>query len=132
MIIIISIVLGIFFAIAIAALIIVNRKKAKEEPEKEEVASNPALDCCGAHEVCEVDKLKVNTSLIEYFNDEDLDTYKDIPEDDYSDEQIDEFREVLYTLKTNEINLWLISIERRKINLPAVLKDEARMLIAEG
>jgi hypothetical protein len=50
----------------------------------------------------------------------------------YSPEQIDEFREVLYTLKTEEIRYWLLSIERRKIELPDPLIDEARMLMAEA
>ncbi|HPR61665.1 MAG TPA: hypothetical protein PLF35_11995, partial [Prolixibacteraceae bacterium] len=57
--------------------------------------------------------------------------FKNIGEDAYTDKQIDQFREVLYTLKTDEIRYWLLSIERRNIQLPLPLRDEARMLMAE-
>lgn len=129
--IILAIALGLFVLVAMVVLIVVNRKKAKEKTTPE-VASNPASDCCGAHEVCEFDLIKMDESIIEYYEDEELDAYKNIDSTDYTDEQIDEFREVLYTLQTHEIRYWLLSIERRKINLPNILQEEARMLMAEG
>ncbi|MDA3881082.1 MAG: hypothetical protein PF436_11900 [Prolixibacteraceae bacterium] len=134
MVIILSIILGIFVIAAVAFLVIVNRKKAKNdktEGEPETVAA-PPLDCCGAHEVCEYDEIKMDESRIEYYDDEELDQFKHIASNDFDDLQIDQFREVLYTLKTDEIRYWLLSIERRKINLPSILQDEARMLMAEG
>lgn len=127
----IAIILGSFVVAAIVVLVVVNRKKSKETPANEE-QSNPDLDCCGAHEVCEFDLIKMDESRIEYYDDEELDVYKNIPANQYSNEQIDEIREVLYTLKTEEIRYWLLSIERRKINLPTILQEESRMLMAEG
>ena len=127
----IGVILGLFVAIAIVVLVLENRKRAKVS-EGEEKHSAPALDCCGAHEVCEFDEIKMDESRIEYYDDEELDRYKNIPSNSYTDEQIDEFREVLFTLKTHEIRYWLLSIERRKINLPSILQEEARMLMAEG
>jgi hypothetical protein len=46
-------------------------------------------------------------------------------------EQIDQLREVLYTLRPEEINKWLISIGRRHIHLPVILQQEVRQLMAE-
>ena len=119
-----------FVVVAIVVLVAVNKKKTGEQ--REETPSAPPLDCCGAHEVCEFDQIKMDESIIEYYDDEELDRYKNIGSNDYTDDQIDEFREVLFTLKKREIRYWLLSIERRKINLPAILQEEARMLMAEG
>lgn len=92
-----------------------------------------ASQCCGAHDVCEKEQMiRALRQKIEYFNDEELDAYQGIGEDDYTDEQIEEFREVLYTMQTNEIEDWLKSLSLRGVTLPILLKDEACQLIASG
>lgn len=131
--IVLGILVGVFAIAGILLLIKANKKENKKmTPEKQEGITTPADGCCGAHEICEFDKLKMNEKIIEYFEDEELDKYKTINEDAYSNEQIDQFRDILYTLKTNEIKNWLLSLERREIQLPSILKSEARMLINEA
>ena len=49
----------------------------------------------------------------------------------YSDEEIEEFREVLYTMRTDEVAGWLHSLELRRVNLPDELKDEVLLLVGE-
>jgi hypothetical protein len=127
----VGIIIGLFTVIGIALLVKVNRDRKKTNNVKEEVSA-PASDCCGAHEVCEFDQLKMDESIIEYYDDEELDIFKNIDEKEYTTSQIDQFREVLYTLKTHEIKNWLLSIERRKITLPSILVSEARFLMAEN
>ena len=39
-----------------------------------------------------------------------------------------EFAEVMYTMKPEEVKDWLVSLQRRDVNLPDQLKDEAIML----
>jgi hypothetical protein len=128
--IIVGIIVGLFTLIGIGVLIKVNQNRKKENPIQEE-ASTPASDCCGAHEVCEFDLIKADENRIEYYDDEELDEFKNINENAYNGDQIDQFRDVLYTLKTEEIRYWLLSIERRKINLPSILISEARFLMSE-
>lgn len=123
------ILLGFFVVSALLVLYRVNQKRQKEQNTVES-PSAPASDCCGAHEVCEYDEIKMDESRIEYYDDEELDAYSNMDVKDYTDEQIDQFREVLYTLKQEEIRYWLLSIERRKIALPTILLEEARMLMA--
>lgn len=123
--------LALFAIAALVILVVVNRKKAKLRTEKEE-PSTPASDCCGAHEVCELDEIKMDVNRIDYYEDEELDRLANTDPNTYTDNQIDELREVLYTLKPNEIRYWLVSIERRKIELPSILQEEARMLMAEA
>ena len=112
-----------------------SRWKAKEEeqPDTEVKESAPviAADCCGAHEVCDFDETDFNEEIILYFEDEELDKLRNVKESDLTAEQIDELREVLYTLKPSEIGKWLVSLGRRHIHLPAILQQEARQLIAE-
>lgn len=130
-----GIIIGIGFLLLtfIGLILIINaNKKDKKLNKEQEEAVVPPSDCCGAHEICEFDQMKVNESIIEYYDDEELDEYKNISEDAYTNNQIEQFREVLYTLKTDEIKFWLLSIERRNIQLPAILKSEARMLMAEA
>lgn len=127
---IVGISVGLFTILGIGILITGNKQRKSQNPVEEKISA-PASDCCGAHEICEFDQIKVDESIIEYYDDEELDEYKNMSGSDYTDNQIEQFREVLYTLKTGEIRYWLLSIERRKINLPSILISEARMLMAE-
>ena len=128
--IIIGIVVGLFAIAGIVVLIKVNR--GAEKTIKKEEVSTPVSNCCGAHEVCDFDEIKADITRIEYYDDEELDEFKNIKENDYTTNQIEQFRDVLYTLQIHEIRYWLLSIERRHINLPSILVSEARMLMAEG
>lgn len=126
-------ILAAMFVLMAAATFISNRFfKKKETPEAEETPVEIPMDCCGAHEVCEFEEMLQNPTEIVYFEDEELDRYQGIPADHYNDTQIDEFRDVLYTLKGDEIRMWLLSIERRKVQLPNILRQEAFQLIAES
>ena len=88
-------------------------------------------ECCGEHEVCEKGKIKrALRTDIEYFDDEELDRYRGIAADEYSDEAVEEFREVLYTMYPTEVDDWLKSLELREVNLPDALKDEVFMLMS--
>ena len=94
----------------------------------------PSLDdddeCCGEHEVCEKGKIKrALRTDIEYFDDEELDRYRGTAPDEYDDEAVEEFREVLYTMYPTEIEDWLKSLELREVALPNALKDELFMLL---
>lgn len=115
----------------IAALIVAwftSRGGSKEDAaEIKEVAD----DCCGAHEVCEADSLLSASDAIEYYNDEELDCFTDCKASSYSDNDIEEFRDVLYTLKESEVAGWLKSMQLRRIELPFVIRDEALMIVEE-
>ncbi len=111
--------------IIVALFTFINRRKHPEEPD---TTVAPPADCCGAHAVCEKGLKKANPR-IDYFEDEELDAYRQIPADAYTDAQIEEFRDILYTLRPEEVEEWLISLEKREINLPLILRQEAIELI---
>lgn len=121
----IYIILGITGLLIIVALFTFLFRKKQEEPE--EITAPPA-ECCGAHAICEKG-LKKAEPKIEYFDDEELDNFRGISADAYTDIQIDIFRDILYTLKSGEVSDWLISLEKREINLPEILRPEALEMI---
>ena len=96
-------------------------------PEEEE---NDDEECCGEHEVCEKGKIKrALRTDIEYFDDEELDRFRGTASDEYDDDAVEEFREVLYTMDPREVDDWLKSLELREVTLPDALKDEVFMLL---
>ncbi len=89
-------------------------------------------ECCGAHEVCEKDSLLAAVSKkIEYYDDEELDRFRGIAGDAYGEEQVEEFREIFYTLQEVDVAGWLRSLQLRGIELPDRLKDEAFLVLVE-
>lgn len=105
-----------------------ERGEIDEIPEPTEI---PEV-CCGAHEVCERDSLLAAVSKkIEYYDDEELDAYRGTPSDSYPADAVNEFREVLYTLRETEVAGWLRSLQLRGIELPDELKDEAFLIVGE-
>mgnify|MGYP007039883143 FL=1 len=71
------------------------------------------------------------TNEIEYYDDEEFDTYKGRAADDYSEEEVEQFAEVLYTMKPEEVAGWNRSLILRGINLPDQLKDEVISFLSE-
>lgn len=100
---------------------------------EERLKTVESIECCGTHSVCEKEQMiRALRQRIDYFDDEELDAYAGTAAEDYTDEQTDEFREILYTMQPAEIEDWLKSLELRHVSLPLGLKDEVCMLIAEA
>ena len=118
--------IGAIIIALIVAFIAMRRSSGKEQDE-----ITIADDCCGAHEVCEADSLLSNSDKIEYYEDEELDVYKNMHIEDYSDEQIEQFREILLTLRDIEVSGWLKSLQLRNINPPEIIREEALMIVAD-
>ena len=114
-----------------------RNKKLQGMLERGEIDSIPepqelTEECCGQHETCEKDSLLAAVSTgIDYYNDEELDRFKGLEGDAYSEEEVEEFREVLYTLQETEVAGWIRSLQLRNVNLPDALKDEAFLIVGE-
>ena len=92
----------------------------------------PDPGCCGAHEICEKESLLAAVSKeIEYYDDEELDEFRNRPSDQYTEEEITRFSEVFYTLAPTEVAGWVRSLQLRGILLPDPLKDEVILVIGE-
>jgi hypothetical protein len=93
---------------------------------------NEDFECCGQHEVCEKESLLAAVSKeIEYYEDEELDRFRGRTGDAYLPDEIEEFREVLYTMREDEVAGWVRSLQLREVELPDALKDEVCMIVGE-
>lgn len=97
-----------------------------------EVATDDAGACCGQHLVCEKQSLSPITDEIIYYDDEELDRFKDRSPESYSVEETEEFRDVLMTLLPDDVPGWARSITLRGIELPSEVRDELLMLVREN
>lgn len=106
----------------------IERGELKEAPEVVEVDS----ECCGQHQICEKESLLAAVSKqIEYYDDEELDRFKGHLSDEYTEEEIEEFRNILYTMQEVEVAGWCRSLQLRNIALPDELKDEIFLIVGE-
>jgi hypothetical protein len=108
-------------------------RRGEISPEEIPQEVNPVdMECCGAHEVCEKDSLLTALSKqIEYYNDEELDRFRGREGDEYTPEEADEFRDVLYTMRSDEVAGWVRSLQLRMVNLPDEVKDEVFLIVGE-
>jgi len=115
------------------------RRGTDRPPTVAPVADMPAgaddddSPCCGMHITCEKDSLLPQMSEeAEYFDDEELDAYAGRGPEDYSDAEIEEFRDVLLTLLPEDIAPWARSMQLRGINLPSAVREELLMIVSEA
>lgn len=88
--------------------------------------------CCGQHEVCEKESLLAAVSReIEYYEDEELDAFRGRAASAYSEAEVEQFREVLYTMREDEVAGWVRSLQLRGVELPDELKDEVFLIVGE-
>lgn len=79
---------------------------------------------CGVNCFCDVMPRQCDKSEeIVYFEDEELDAYKGIAADAYTEQQVAEFEEVLITMRPDEVPQWLHSLHLRGIELPSQISD---------
>ncbi len=114
----------------VAALVNKITSKGAEPP----ITTGVSCDTCdGTNSKCEQEcMLEASVKPIEYFDDEELDVFAGRPSDGYDDDEADQFGEVLYTMRPEEVAPWLRSLNLRGINLPDQLKDEVVLLIEDS
>ena len=106
----------------------IDRGELKEAPPVVTVDS----ECCGQHQICEKESLLAAVSKqIEYYDDEELDRFKGRPSDGYSEEEIEEFRDILYSMQEVDVAGWSRGLQLRGIELPDELKDELFLIVGE-
>jgi len=103
-----------------------------DESSPFEVTTEVPEECCGQHATCERDSLLAAVSKdIIYYDDEELDAYKGISSDEYTEEQTEQFAQIFYELKEVEVAGWCRSLQLRGLELPDDLKDEVLLVVRE-
>ena len=91
----------------------IERGELQEFPDIKQIED---MECCGQHQTCEKESLLAAVSRqIEYYDDEELDTYRGVASDAYTPEQVEQFRDVLYTMQEVEVAGWVRSLQLRGI-----------------
>ena len=102
----------------------------KDRPEPPVVEQATCATCNGDNDKCEQEcMMEAATQPIEYFEDEELDAFRGRPSDSYDDDETQQFADVLYSMRQDEVAAWCRSLTLRGINLPNALKDEVVMMI---
>lgn len=99
--------------------------------EEATAAEEEETECCGMHAVCEKDLLSPVSDEYEYYDDEELDAYRGRGADSYTDEEVEQFRDVLLTLRPDDVAGWSRSMQLRGIELPTEVREELLMIVGE-
>lgn len=104
------------------------------QPESVTPADTCTDACCGINEVCPSQMILEGESgrcEVVYYDDEELDAYRGRDAADYTPAEVDQFRDVLYTLLPADLMGWQRSLKRRGIAMPQPIHDEFIMLYNE-
>ncbi len=113
-----------------AAITTLFTKKKEGEPDVVMPSSGDCSSCDGTDDKCEqVCMMEAATREIEYYDDEELDRFRGRQSNQYTDEEAEEFANILYTMQPQEAKGWNRSLILREINVPNQIKDELITMI---
>ena len=99
--------------------------RSADDTETPFVVQESCSTCNGENDKCEQEcMMEAATKDIEYYDDEELDVFRGRESDSYTEQEVEQFSEVLYTMRPNEVKGWTRSLTLRGLNLPNQLKDE--------
>ena len=130
------ILIGLLVVVGLALYLLDRRNSHHQETvsaDSTESSTGCADTSCVLRETCPSEQLLkgVCEEKIVYFDDEELDSFKGRAPESYTDEELEQFRDVIYTLRHDEIMPWYQSISRRGIKLPPELYREVVALASE-
>lgn len=113
-----------------AAITTLFTKKKEGEPDVVMPTSGDCSSCDGTDDKCEqVCVMEAATREIEYYDDEELDRFRGRQSNQYTDDEAEEFANILYTMQPQEAKGWNRSLILREINVPNQIKDELITMI---
>jgi len=115
---------------AAVALVVYSRWLSRNGDDEITIAPGDCTSCDGQNAKCEQEcMMEAATKPIEYFDDEELDTFAGKPANEYTDDEAEQFRYVLETMRTEEVARWVRSLNLRNIQLPDQVKDEVLLFL---
>lgn len=114
-----------------------QRRESADSPEASEVAKNVTAveatdsECCGRHAVCEKTSLSPLTDETIYYDDHELDRFRGREAESYSENETEEFRDILMSLLPDDVAGWSRSLQVRGVALPVDVRDEVLMIVSE-
>lgn len=104
---------------------------------EDKVASPKAAECASCSvagsAMCEQEcQLEAAVKPIEYYDDEELDRFKGRPSGSFTDEEAEEFENIMLTMRPEEVSGWNRSLILRGVNVPDQIKDELIAIIEDS
>ena len=122
-----KVILAIILVFIVAGFLLLRKFYANRVVEEDHHHDHGGDDgiCCGKHTNCA--KGYDNSNL--YFDDEELDRFKGVKQEEYTVSEIEEFRQILQTMKEEEIDTWVHCLQTRGIELPDEIKEEVLLIL---
>ena len=128
-IILIGILVIVGMGVIVGASTLISRHNSTE-PDVVAPAAGDCATCSGINDDCEQTcMMEAATKEVEYYDDEELDRFKGKESSEYTDDEAEEFSEVLYTMRPDEAKGWNRSLILRGINVPKQIKDDLITMI---
>ena len=115
--------------VIVGASTLISRHNSTE-PDVVAPAAGDCATCSGINDDCEQTcMMEAATKEVEYYDDEELDRFKGKESGEYTDDEAEEFSEVLYTMRPDEAKGWNRSLILRGINVPNQIEDDLITMI---
>ena len=112
-------------------------ENADETDQNAATDATPAQGCadeaCGIRSICPSEQILMGECKQEpvYYDDEELDAFAGRDADSYTADEVEQWRDVLYTLQPSDLLGWGQSIKHRGLVMPAAIHEEFLQLAAE-
>lgn len=111
-----------------------NVDETDENPTSNEASPQGCADeGCGLRSICPSEQILAGECKqeITYYEDEELDAFAGRGENDYTPDEEEQWRDVLYTLQPADLLGWGQSIKHRGLVMPAAIRLEFMQLAGE-
>lgn len=119
-----------------AVLYVLHRFHNQAPDSAADAPAAPAAEgeeCCGMHITCEKDSLLAAVSeRVEYYDDEELDRFAGWDPENYTESETEEFRDILLSMRPDDIAGWARSLQLRNIALPGIVREELLLIVSEA
>lgn len=131
------ILIGLMFVVGLVLFLLDRFRPPTDSPSPETESNESPTSCadenCVLHDTCPSEQLLrgVCEDKIVYYDDEELDAFIGHDPSTYTEADEEQFRDVIYTLRREELMPWYQSISRRGIKLSDTLYRELLALASE-
>ena len=111
----------------------ISPEETEGEPNQVAKPQGCADEACGLRSICPSEQILAGECKQEiiYYDDEELDAFASRIEDQYTPEEEEQWRDILYTLQPGDLIAWGQSIKHRGLVMPTSIREEFLQLAAE-
>ena len=110
-----------------------NTDETEENAQENATSQGCTDETCGLRSICPSEQILAGECRqeITYYDDEELDAFAGRDADGYTDAELEQWRDVLYTLQPADLLGWGQSIKHRGLVMPAAIREEFMQLASE-